>query len=169
MSMISCSNQTVAGLKYNYVLMGYLMMIVQIRPLRDWNTDRFRWFHSTTTVQIRPLRDWNRRWKPDESPWISRSNQTVAGLKYLWTCRPLCLACSSNQTVAGLKSYTYRTRTAEPHRSNQTVAGLKYVVQERGGAIRLKFKSDRCGIEIRNRFICWIRDTRSNQTVAGLK
>ena len=98
------SNQTVAGLKprllslpfhsfplfksdrcgietHIHCYVQYLLIIVQIRPLRDWNQRYYKWCSNWCTVQIRPLRDWNLPSDLRRSDRIRRSNQTVAGLK----------------------------------------------------------------------------------------
>ena len=121
-----CSNQTVAGLKSNnYVSTGYLMM---------------------------------------------SSNQTVAGLKSFYKYLDVARTSGSNQTVAGLKC-VIRTKIS-PYKqcSNQTVAGLKFDIDPNQDADEPKFKSDRCGIEMHQSFSFFrFLFQSSNQTVAGLK
>ncbi len=59
------------------------MDIVQIRPLRDWNTLKVEKGILQTSVQIRPLRDWNEPESYDVIDLYESSNQTFEGLKYI--------------------------------------------------------------------------------------
>ena len=76
-------------------------------------------------VQIRPLRDWNDLAEIAEAAEIESSNQTVAGLKRRGLASCGAAGISSNQTVAGLKRDSRHACRNHSSRSNQTVAGLK--------------------------------------------
>ena len=75
----------------------------------------------------------------------------------------------SNQTVAGLKYLLIRWKDNVVLGSNQTVAGLKSETVDAMLFFSYKFKSDRCGIEIFIHSSKEFRKQSSNQTVAGLK
>ena len=164
------SNQTVAGLKLSVRGHRYgWPRLVQIRPLRDWNSiiiyDKASYFAfksdrcgietiypfccviSFIAVQIRPLRDWNYLSLLLCDFFHCCSNQTVAGLKHAIVMPVLSAMIGSNQTVAGLKPNSWVNGVSVHASSNQTVAGLKH-------------SSICCVMHL---------DTRSNQTVAGLK
>ena len=105
-------------------------------------------FYTQWSVQIRPLRDWNSNWILLMNYPVLSSNQTVAGLKYPSQHNTRDRVSCSNQTVAGLKSASCPHILHLISCSNQTVAGLKYHRWLSTPQLTPKFKSDRCGIEM---------------------
>ena len=145
----SCSNQTVAGLKWSCIA----------------STAYIEIHGSNQTVAGLKSRNLN-----DEVLRRSSSNQTVAGLKCLWVSRNPPLAPCSNQTVAGLKSGTRfcsRTRCSVQIRPLRdwnrrfSITRMRDIIvqirplrdwneemQQGHYIVKFTFKSDRCGIEI---------------------
>ena len=122
-------------------------------------------------VQIRPLRDWNDTAAKPTAGTNHGSNQTVAGLKRV-NCDGTVssAAVGSNQTVAGLKFYRCIWYTLQTIKFKSDRCGIEmlYVVDD--ADTNIEFKSDRCGIEILSGLIHYHKHKpRSNQTVAGLK
>ncbi len=143
-------------------------------------------------VQIRPLRDWNKKCLRVLNFATKGSNQTVAGLKYRHDCSGCTRRAGSNQTVAGLK-YIKDDRQfrsilnvqIRPLRDwNQAIAnGHFFILEFKSDRCGIEiyiiswtwrdcmgFKSDRCGIEISSEgLVSTHHSLSSNQTVAGLK
>ena len=120
---------------------------VQIRPLRDWNIIEAEVIAHRKKVQIRPLRDWNTSgfWYP--SSWCFVQIRPLRD----WNKRDVEMSCEPAMVqIRPLRDWNCRSDYPSMSKlscSNQTVAGLKLLIIHTTNRNMNAFKSDRCGIE----------------------